>query len=583
MRFGRLLAVLALAALGVAGVSADKAVEKEASKSVASNAAKDVTKAEKTKADKAKADKAKAEKNKKTEKKGDKKGENSQEDGGVRNLLDSDFDDFQAKNDVFLAMIHAPWCGHCKALAPEYAKAHEALAKKGGIPLVKIDATSETGIVEKFKDLIRGYPTVVLFDKNREEPTMYDGGRTASAIVNWVELMTGPAVEFFGSASEMEKAMKKDGKREKRDADKKDDDEKSEEAGPAPGAAYKLVATLPNKTAAESETFIKVAEANRRMGSFFAVIDSGVSAPSLELRRPDEDPVKPENASAALASVSALQQFVDKESVPYFGGIDASNFAMYGKRATTTVYFCGAREDYEKYGKEMRVVSKEKRDEPINFVWLDIGQYKFFSDDKFGLKKYPALAMTTMKAKEGDDKSGRMSDLKYRYTGELNVDKIRNFVESVKAGTLAPYYKTEEAPATNDEPVKIVVGSTFEEMVLQKDKDVFIAFKASWCGHCKALQPIWKEFAERTKESKNFMVAEFDGVENEPSVSGFEYRGFPTIFFVKAGSSTPMNYDGGRKVEDFIEFAKKNAAHPLKVSEAAKNEKETEKEDKDEL
>jgi protein disulfide-isomerase A6 len=51
------------------------------------------------------------------------------------------------------------WCGHCKALAPEWANAAEQL--KGQVKLGALDATVNQAVASRFA--IKGYPTIKVF------------------------------------------------------------------------------------------------------------------------------------------------------------------------------------------------------------------------------------------------------------------------------------------------------------------------------------------------------------------------------------------------------------------------------------
>lgn len=88
---------------------------------------------------------------------------------------------------------------------------------------------------------------------------------------------------------------------------------------------------------------------------------------------------------------------------------------------------------------------------------------------------------------------------KFTYEGsvkELNFDALKVFVDNFKEDKLVPFLKSADIPEDNSEPVKILVGKNFKEMVYDSGNDVLVKFYAPWCGHCKKLAPIWDEVAK---------------------------------------------------------------------------------------
>ena len=77
----------------------------------------------------------------------------------------------QRKNSDILIEFYAPWCGHCKNLAPVYEEVADFYAGNDKIVIAKIDAT--TNDLFEFKDLVRGFPTIYLLPAGDAEPIKY--------------------------------------------------------------------------------------------------------------------------------------------------------------------------------------------------------------------------------------------------------------------------------------------------------------------------------------------------------------------------------------------------------------------------
>lgn len=123
----------------------------------------------------------------------------------VIELTDSNFDKLVLQSDdVWLVEFYAPWCGHCKNLAPEWAKAAKEL--KGKVKLGALDATAHQAKAQEYG--VQGYPTIKFFSggkKSRSDARDYDGGRTASDIIAWASdkyVENIPAPEVYELYSE---------------------------------------------------------------------------------------------------------------------------------------------------------------------------------------------------------------------------------------------------------------------------------------------------------------------------------------------------------------------------------------------
>jgi len=135
------------------------------------------------------------------------------------------------------------------------------------------------------------------------------------------------------------------------------------------------------------------------------------------------------------------------------------------------------------------------------------------------------------------------------YEGGRDLDGLASFITS-KTGV-----KSSIKPPPPPETL-ILDSHTFDDVVLDKSKNVLVSFTAPWCGHCKNMKPIYEEVARNFKGESDCVVANIDAdaVPNKPLAEKYGVKSYPTIKFFSKDGKEPESYEGGRTEEAFVSF-----------------------------
>mmetsp|Transcript_51412 Transcript_51412/g.80362 ORF Transcript_51412/g.80362 Transcript_51412/m.80362 type:complete len:339 (-) Transcript_51412:68-1084(-) len=115
---------------------------------------------------------------------------------------------------------------------------------------------------------------------------------------------------------------------------------------------------------------------------------------------------------------------------------------------------------------------------------------------------------------------------------------------------------------TAAEPVSLdaVVDLTNEDAISFDDKvqdgnhtPWFVKFYAPWCGHCKAMEPMWQQLAKKLKGKVR--VAKVDCTVAKHLASDFDVDGFPTLKLIS--KAKVYEYNGDRDINLMVDWAKK--------------------------
>ncbi|XP_063976690.1 protein disulfide-isomerase [Diachasmimorpha longicaudata] len=461
------------------------------------------------------------------------------------------FDEALKAHQYILVEFYAPWCGHCKALAPEYAKAAKKLKEQGSeIKLAKVDATVESELAEKVG--VRGYPTLKFYRNG--SMIEYVGGRQADDIISWVTKKIGPAAKDLASADEIKQFI--------------DDNNVG------------IVGFFKDQESEKAKIFMDVANA------VDAHIFASVSDEALFGEYNAEDGTiilfkkfdEPRAVFEGELTADELKRFITIESLPIIVDFnqDTAQHIFGGDIKSHLLFFISKEAGhYDEYIDKIKGVAKQfKKD--ILFVTINVddndhGRILEF----FGLKKDEVPDMRIINLEQ--------DITKYRpEKTEINAENCLEFVKAFVDGKLKRHLLTQELPDDWDqENVKVLVGTNFVDVAMDKSKKVLVEFYAPWCGHCKQLIPIYEELAEKYKNSEDVVIAKMDATANE--LEEVKVNSFPTIYLYKKDTNEAVEYSGERTVEGLSKFIESDGTYGQSAKETQEEDEDDDVPRKDEL
>ncbi|GAB9463838.1 Tkl protein kinase [Globisporangium polare] len=88
-----------------------------------------------------------------------------------------------------LVEFYAPWCGHCKSLAPVYEEVAKIFGGEENVLVAKVDATAHADLASRYG--VNGYPTIKYFAPGSDDPEDYSGGRDKDSFIEFINEHAG--------------------------------------------------------------------------------------------------------------------------------------------------------------------------------------------------------------------------------------------------------------------------------------------------------------------------------------------------------------------------------------------------------
>ncbi|XP_065561152.1 probable protein disulfide-isomerase A4 isoform X1 [Artemia franciscana] len=446
------------------------------------------------------------------------------------------FDNLIKDQPLVLVEFYATYCRHCQQLAPEYEAAARRL-KETRVRLIKVDGVKEKALSDAFQ--IKGWPTLKIFRNGR--PYEYKGPRDSKGIVEYMrEQLKFPSKEVF---NELELKNNLD----------------------------RLEATIVGFFSNKSDFFNEFTVASNEIRGTYRILHTfdentlsyyEMNPDTVAVFQPEITHTQYENKIYRLhkpvGTFKDILNFVEEKGTPLVGLRSKHNIGFkYTERPLVVVYY-DVNYDYQ-YVKDTEFVRKKIVKVAREFTAEHPFQFAISNEEEFAEElKYVGLEDATEDVKVVV--YDRQNKFRMNPVDDFEAEDLLEFLQELIEGKHKPYYRSQSIPKVQEGPVKVIVANSFQSEVLESKKDVLLEIYAPWCGHCKALEPVYKKLALKMS-NENLIIAKYDGSANDiPPLFG-QIKGYPTIFFIPAFKKEEfVIYDGPKNYTDLKEFINENSS-----------------------
>ncbi|KAF5888830.1 protein disulfide-isomerase-like, partial [Clarias magur] len=450
------------------------------------------------------------------------------EEKNVLVLHEKNLDRALSENRYLLVEFYAPWCRHCQALEPAYAEA-AALLKNQSSPvrLAKVDATEEKELAKEFE--VNSFPTLTLFTEGRRQnATLFTGKRSVKGIIQWLQRRLGPSTALLNHREDAQELI---------DAHSVVligffKDLEGDKARVFKDVALDVVdVTFGITSSPELFKDFKVEE--EAVVLFKKFDDKRADLPLSEEGKLEKDKLVSFISSNSLELVI---QFNEENGEKIFSNKVHNHLLLFINSTT---------ESHAALLDEYRAAARDFR-EKVLFITIDVTTDVSHVLTYFGVSASEAPVLRFINT----DTLKKFSMTETSITG----DTLRTFCQDVLDGKIKAHLKSEDIPEDWDKnPVKVLVGKNFEQVVFDETKNVFVEFYAPWCGHCKELAPEWEKLGEKYQDHENIIIAKMDATAND--MEDVAVQGYPTLKYFPAGTERKViDYNGNRDLETFVKF-----------------------------